>query len=255
VAEDTVRKYLNERDIAILCKSCLTTLSEHSGPEPLEISKLYDLMGLTAFNLELVMPVILEDYLLPHKLVKIDNKRVQITANGIMISKRISEVGLSWKDMLKIITDKTDESVPKFESYLGELLSELNNIFRPRLFFNILPDNQGNLEVVLRNSGRSASYNITCSFDPDLPYYGNMTLGKLKLFKALPFLERNQEIKFFFNYLPSVLNDESIPKVTKVTVHYLDSSNRSYVDDYIVDLEKHSEILAAKTESKTVKAD
>jgi hypothetical protein len=256
VSQDNVRKYLNERDIAILCKSCLTTLHEHSIQEPLEISKLYALMGLNAFNLPLVMPVIFGDYLLAHKLVKIDNNRIQITPKGVIVAQRISEAGLSWKDMLKIITDRTDESSSPFESYLGELLSELNSIFRPRLFFNIVLNDENDLEVVLRNSGRSASYNITCSFDPDLPYYGNMTLGKLKVFKDLPFLERNQEIRFFFNYLPTVLNDESIPKVTRVTVEYSDSSSRSYIDYYTVDLTRYNDILVTKTlKPKTVKDD
>ena len=61
MSQDNVRKYLDERDIIILCKSCLTTLHEHIGREPLEIAKLYDLMGL---NLEVVMLFIYENYLL-----------------------------------------------------------------------------------------------------------------------------------------------------------------------------------------------
>lgn len=252
MSSDDVRRILNERDIAILCKSCLTTLSRYgTSDKALPISKLYGMMGLNAFNLEIAMPVIFEDYLTPNKLVMIDNQRIKITNKGIQVSERIDEAGLSWRDIINAVKNRKDEAREQFDEFIGELLSEVHNIFRPRLFFSIVPNLESDLEVVLSNSGRSAGYNITCSFDPDLPYYGNITLAGLKVFKNLPFLERGQEVRFFFNYLPTVLNDNSIPKVTKVTVTYSDSNRKTYVDDYVIDLKQFSEILVTKAVKST----
>ena len=59
--------------------------------------------------------------------------------------------------------------------YLAIISATLNDMYRPRVFFDILPGkrNQNLLDGVLKNSGGSPAYNINCSFDPDLKYYDN----------------------------------------------------------------------------------
>jgi hypothetical protein len=124
---------------------------------------------------------------------------------------------------------------------LEELLTEPREWRRPRVFFNISPSktHSSNLyDVILRNSGGSPAFNITCLFDPDLPYGKDSSLSKLNVFRDLGYLERGDEIRFFFESAVNFLNDPNFPKKTKVKIEYNDSAGISFTDTYVVDLER-----------------
>ena len=121
-------------------------------------------------------------------------------------------------------------------------------MYRPRLFFDILPGNVNPnlLDVVLRNSGGSPAYNINCTFDPDLPFYGSTTLSKLNIFKNVPFLEHREELRFFYRDLFSILNEGEAygSKQTKVSITYTDSEAQSYTESYTISLERYRGLLS-----------
>jgi hypothetical protein len=71
---------------------------------------------------------------------------------------------------------------------------------RPRLVFDIAPSKKHwyNLyNVYLKNAGGSPAYNITCIFDPDLPYAKDLALGTLPIFRRLNHIVQGDDITFF----------------------------------------------------------
>ena len=92
----------------------------------------------------------------------------------------INNMKTSAKDSInKANVSSSNDSLERLNIFLYES-------WRPRLFFDILPVNinSGYLDVVLRNSGGSAAYNINFKFAPDIYYYEESSLGNLHLFKT-----------------------------------------------------------------------
>jgi hypothetical protein len=147
------------------------------------------------------------------------------------------------KKETKIFKSKDDEfhirKNENIEILLKELIVEIRENNRPRVFFDIYPSKLNLLDMVLRNSGNSTAYNISCHFNPDIIYYNDKTLSDLKFFKNLPFLENNREVTFAFRSLLTIVNDKEIPKITTVTITYEDCKHKQYKESYNLDLERY----------------
>jgi hypothetical protein len=242
-----IRSVLTSRDKALLCKNFLIALNHASGEthRAVALDEIYGKMHLGAYNLLLVMPVILDDYLLPYGLVERQDDRVKITIDGRKICEQISKPEISQDEIMNIIESKGKATgFGDVAKVIKELTLEIQDIYRPRIFFDIIPDKKINLlNIVLRNSGRTAGYDITCTFNPDLPYYDKVRLSSLSLFKNLPFLEPDKEITFFYKHLLSIVEDINFPKKTNVKISYSDSKKNQYLENYDVDLERYKGIL------------
>ena len=83
-ADDQIRKILNGTDIEILRKRFLCGLNDMDGGgnRHFDFPQVYEQVGLGAFNLPLAMRVVIQDHLLPQKLIQIDNDQVRITDKG-----------------------------------------------------------------------------------------------------------------------------------------------------------------------------
>ena len=244
---EDVRRVLNERDIALLSKEFLLTLSKLDKPlsNGVLLDDIYKAMSLNAYNLQKVIPFILNDYLIPYKLVELHDDKVKLTLSGRQILPKIDLVDISWKEILNIIESTTvrSEDFSDIVLVLKKLLYEIEELNRPRIFFNIVPVKVNVLNMILRNSGRSPAYNISCSFDPDLPYYENLTLSSLFIFKNLPFLEQSQEINLFYKNFIDVVNDEESTKKTNIIIKYKDSRGNIYTEKYPLDLDTYKGLL------------
>jgi hypothetical protein len=125
----------------------------------------------------------------------------------------------------------------KLESY---------EMWRPRLVFDIAPSKKHWYEfydVSLKNAGGSPAYNISCVFNPDIPYSDNSSLATLPIFHNLNHLIHGEEIAFYFNNSNRFLNDDNFPKQTVVTMNYQDALGHSLSNESRVDLEKYKGIL------------
>lgn len=250
-SRNEVRRILTRNDKAMLSKDFLNVLTNVSGDQTdrVPLTTAYERMTLHAYNIEFVMPVILDDYLLPNGLVDIIDDKVRITPYGMKILEEINRPDIPLDDIMNIIESggKKQEDLSGLIAVVRELIVELQEMHRPRVFFDIVPDKRANLlNVVLRNSGRSPAFNITCILDPDLPYDNGISLSSLSVFKDLHFLENGQEIVFFFKTLPSIVEDTDFAKQTNVKLRYFDSRNRQYSENYTINLERFKGVLMSE---------
>jgi hypothetical protein len=136
---------------------------------------------------------------------------------------------------------------------LEDFLSELKELNRPYVLVDILPSkvNPNLLEVVMNNMGKSPAYNITCTFDPSLPYTDETTLTDLTLFKSQFVLSSNQELRFFYGDLFSILAKGPAfgPKKTEAVVRYEDSKKKVFQENYSIDLERFKGLLGFEQRS------
>jgi hypothetical protein len=143
---------------------------------------------------------------------------------------------------------KLNDSLVNITNTLNELLVELKELRRPYVFLDILPGkiNPNLLDVIINNVGKSTAYNISCVFDPPLPYTDTTTLSDMAIFKTQFFLASNQEIRFVYRDLFSILAEGPAfgPKQTNVTVRYEDSKKRVYHDNYVINLERFKGLLS-----------
>jgi hypothetical protein len=132
------------------------------------------------------------------------------------------------------------------------LKDELKEIRRPRMLFDIAPNNKRwtNLYyVTLKNVGGSPAFNISCAFTPDLQY-ADTTLSKLPIFKNLHHLAQGDEISFFYESATRFLNDPKYTLKSTVKITYEDSSKNRFDEPFEVDLERYRNILY--TEEKDI---
>ena len=67
-----------------------------------DFSQVYERRGLGAFNLPLAMRVVIQDHLLPQKLIQIDNDQVRITDKGRQRCNQFRHTDeLEWKETMK----------------------------------------------------------------------------------------------------------------------------------------------------------
>jgi hypothetical protein len=135
--------------------------------------------------------------------------------------------------------------LPIIGSYLKEIVDEIHDLRRPRVFLDILPNETKSniLDIVLKNIGGSPAYNISCSFSPDLPYYEKTSLSQMSFFKNLNYLEQGRAIDFPFDSFPSYLADPKNPTKIEVWVEYSDTKGYRYKEKSLVDIEKYRGLL------------
>jgi hypothetical protein len=82
--DDEIRKILNDDDIERLRKRFLCSLKDldNNANNSYDFNQVYDMMGLGGYNLPLAMRIVIQDYLLPQELIRIDGERVRITDRG-----------------------------------------------------------------------------------------------------------------------------------------------------------------------------
>lgn len=91
----------------------------------------------------------------------------------------------------------------------------------PAVSVKIIPDqtNFNLLNLVLRNTGGGAAYDVSVNFSPDLPYSKSKTVNQLNVFNNLPLLDKGEEIEIFFASTIQYFESNN-PKETTVTISY-----------------------------------
>jgi hypothetical protein len=126
---------------------------------------------------------------------------------------------------------------------LKESRKQRENADEPVVTIRLVPEMKNNnfLYFVLKNTGGGPAYDISVTFNPDLPY-GDETLNKLNMFKRMPLLDRNEEVNFLFDSAFDYYESNN-PKFTKATLTYYrqpkDSKRvRSVVREFEIDFEE-----------------
>ena len=102
--DDEIRMVLSARDIEILRERFLCALSDMDGGgnQHSDFPQVYEQMGLTAFRLPLGVRVVIQDHLLPQKLIQIHNEQVRITDKGRHRCEQFRHTNESeWKETVK----------------------------------------------------------------------------------------------------------------------------------------------------------
>jgi hypothetical protein len=102
--DDEIRMILNSRDIEILRERFLCAINDMDGGENrhFDIPQVYEQMGLSAFKLPLALSVVIQDQLLPRKLIQIHNDQVRITDKGRHRCEQFRHTDeLEWKETVK----------------------------------------------------------------------------------------------------------------------------------------------------------
>jgi hypothetical protein len=87
--------------------------------------------------------------------------------------------------------------------------------------------NSNFLNFHLKNTGGGPAYDLSVTFNPDLPY-GDTTLNNLKMFKRMPLLEKGEEVTFFFDTTFKYFNLEGPTTVMAKAIYYtLPKENRN----------------------------
>ncbi|MGG1600993.1 hypothetical protein [Paenibacillus naphthalenovorans] len=90
----------------------------------------------------------------------------------------------------------------------------------PAVSVKITPDikKSNALNVVIKNTGGGAAYDVSIKFNPDIPYHDS-TLNELNMFKKMPLIDKGETIEFFFASAHEYLNSEK-PKFSEATLEY-----------------------------------
>ena len=117
---DEIRMTLNGRDIEIFIERFLCTLNDMDGGENrhLDFPQVYEQMGLSALKLPPAMRLVIQDQLLPRRLIQIHNDQVRITDKGRHRCQQFRHTDeLEWKETVKRIGDL--DSTPRREDRIG----------------------------------------------------------------------------------------------------------------------------------------
>jgi hypothetical protein len=91
---------------------------------------------------------------------------------------------------------------------------------RPAVSVRISPNPKYSslLNMVIKNTGGGAAYDVSIKFDPDLPYY-DTHLNLLRIFQKMPLLDKGESIEFVFASEIEYYNSSN-PKSTTATIQY-----------------------------------
>jgi len=118
-----------------------------------------------------------------------------------------------------------------------ELLEE------PAVSLKIVPDKKDPnfLFVIMKNTGGGPAYDVSVVFTPDLKY-SDSSLNQLKMFNNMPLLDKNEEIKFFFDSAVNLFDSENSKETTvKITYYKTPKANvwaKQYTREFAVDFEE-----------------
>ncbi|HET7391154.1 MAG TPA: hypothetical protein VFJ51_10055 [Nitrososphaeraceae archaeon] len=103
---DEIRMTLNGRDIEIFIERFLGALNDidGGGDQHLDFPQVYEQMGLSALKLPPAMRLVIQDQLLPRRLIQIHNDKVRITDKGRHRCEQFKHTDeLEWKETVKRI--------------------------------------------------------------------------------------------------------------------------------------------------------
>lgn len=98
------------------------------------------------------------------------------------------------------------------------------------------------LFLVLKNCGTTPAFNISCTFNPDLPYARDKKISDIKLFNNLHFLEQGKGLKLFYDSYIEIV-EKNYPTQFSVNIHYEDIKGNKYDNEYFIDLLIYKNIL------------
>jgi hypothetical protein len=98
---------------------------------------------------------------------------------------------------------------------------------------------------VLKNCGDSPAFEISCKFDPDLPYGKDKKISDLNIFQRLHFLEQGKEIRFFYDSYLNIVKD-NFPVQFSVTINYKDLYDKIYENKLFINLLVYKDILVTE---------
>ena len=237
---------LSKDEMGILSRDFLNTFLELSSEENIDelpLEKILKKMKFKAYVLDKVMPTILEHYLLPNKIVNIRDNNIKIDNRGKNLYQKIIDPGLTGEEVMNIIiSDLAVDNDKDIRKLLQQLIIEIQENNRPRIFVDLVCEKPNILDLMIRNSGGSPAYDIKCIFDPDLPYH-ETTLSNLPTLNNLSFLEHGHEIRFFYQNYLNIVDNRKFPKKSNVIIKYKDSRKQSFIESYIIGLDKFKNIM------------
>ncbi|MFZ2473221.1 MAG: hypothetical protein WAW52_14920 [Methanothrix sp.] len=104
---------------------------------------------------------------------------------------------------------------------VDEMKRQRAAIEEPAVSIKVVPsaDAANILNLVLKNTGGGAAYDVTVKFNPDIPYKDNITLNQLNMFHNMALLDKGESVELFFASAPVYFKSDK-PKKTKATVEY-----------------------------------
>lgn len=247
ISYEDLRRSLNERDIAFLATKTLEALrnSEVHGADKLDIQSLIQIIPMKGvYVLENVIPYIINEYLVPNELITIKDNIIKLTKRGLETSETILTNNLSSKEIIDLIESVNGEGdFKKIYESIEKLTVAIKDSNRPWVHLTVSVGKINMLYMNIRNTGKSPAYNISFKFDPDINYYSEITLSKVKIFNTLSILENGQEIKFFFNSLLEIKDRPQSQLSTNVTITYQDSKGKLYSENYLLELDQFNGLL------------
>ena len=104
---------------------------------------------------------------------------------------------------------------------VDEMKRQRATIEEPAVSIKVVPsaDAANILNLVLKNTGGGAAYDVTVKFNPDIPYKDNITLNQLNMFHNMALLDKGESVELFFASAPVYFKSDK-PKKTKATVEY-----------------------------------
>jgi hypothetical protein len=104
------------------------------------------------------------------------------------------------------------------------------------IYFKSKEEYIGLIDLVIKNIGLGPAFNIDFKVNPDFKYTDNKNISELNLFKnGLNHLAPNQEIIFFLNSLPIIL-EQKLPLSFDITVNYENVMKKKFQNTYNIDL-------------------
>lgn len=114
----------------------------------------------------------------------------------------------------------TAVSTMKTRDMATEMKLQREILEKPAVSVRIVPNSRHShlLNVVIKNTGGGAAYDVSIRFDPDLPYW-NSHLNQLRIFQNMPLLDKGESIEFVFASTIEYYNSSN-PKFTTAIIQY-----------------------------------
>lgn len=75
------------------------------------------------------------------------------------------------------------------------------------------------INLVLKNTGGGPAYDVSVKFDPDIPYWDDISLNKINLFHKMSLLDKGEIVELFLASAPEYFKSDK-PKKTIATIEY-----------------------------------
>ncbi len=104
---------------------------------------------------------------------------------------------------------------------VDEMKKQRAIIEEPAVSIKVVPseDAVNVLNLVLKNTGGGAAYDVSVTFNPDIPYKGNITLNQLNMFHNMALLDKGESVEMLLASAIEYFKSKN-PKKTKATLEY-----------------------------------